>query len=77
MPSVDMMEDKINLKFAIEQRFATEQDAAPSELQLFLHELCLMGVVEGSSTPLNRQGPGASSTHFPFSWLDKETCMGL
>lgn len=49
----------------------------PSELQLFLQELCLMGVVEGSSTPKNRQGPGVSSTHFPFSWSDSDTCMGL
>lgn len=50
---------------------------SPSELQLFLNRLCLMGVVEGSSTPENRQGPEASCTHFPSSWLDSDTCMGL
>lgn len=49
----------------------------PSELQLFLQVLCLMGVVEGSSTPENRQGLVASSTHFPSNWLDIDTCMGL
>lgn len=49
----------------------------PSELQLFLQVLCLMGVVEGSSTPEKRHGLGASSTHFPSNWLDMDTCMGL
>lgn len=50
---------------------------SPSELQLFLRLPCLMGVVLGSSTPEKSVGPGASSTHFPFSWSDNATCIGL
>lgn len=52
----------------------------PSELQLFLRLLCLMGVVPGRSQHAKIAlcpGTCTSSMHLPLSWEDKAQCIGL